>query len=113
VPCHFAANRETLTASEAICGALFRFCQEALTNVAKHAQAKAVNIELFADAGSVTLEIADDGVGLAPESESRAGSYGLLGMRERAASLGGWLEVNSTPGRGTSVMLSLPLEAGT
>jgi signal transduction histidine kinase len=112
IPCHFVSNRETIAVSEAISGALFRVCQEALTNIAKHAQAQAVNIEIFADASNVTLEITDDGVGLAADSQSKAGSYGLLGMRERAAGLNGWLEVNSAPGRGTSVMVSLPLNAG-
>jgi signal transduction histidine kinase len=109
IPCHFVSNRETIAVSEAISGTLFRVCQEALTNVAKHAQAKAVNLEIFADAANVTLEITDDGVGLAADSQSKAGSYGLLGMRERAAALNGWLEINSAPGRGTSLMLSLPL----
>jgi two-component system, NarL family, sensor histidine kinase UhpB len=109
IPCHFVSNRETIAISEAISGALFRICQEALTNIAKHAQAKSVNIEVFADESSVTLEVTDDGVGLAADSQSKAGSYGLLGMRERAASLNGWIEANSAPGRGTSLMLSLPL----
>jgi two-component system sensor histidine kinase UhpB len=109
IPCHFVSNRETIAVSEAISGALFRICQEALTNIAKHARAQSVNIDVFADASSVTLEVTDDGVGLAADSLTKAGSYGLLGMRERAANLNGWIEVNSTPGRGTSLMLSLPL----
>lgn len=109
IPCQFVSNRETIAVGEAISSTLFRICQEALTNIAKHAQANTVNIEVFADTANVTLEITDDGVGLAPDSQSKAGSYGLLGMRERAAGLNGWLEVNSAPGRGTSLMLSLPL----
>lgn len=109
IPCQFVSNRDTMTLSEAQSGTLFRVCQEALTNIAKHARARAVHIDIFADDTSVTLEITDDGVGMAADSQSKTGSYGLLGMRERAASLNGWLEVNSAPGRGTSVMLSLPL----
>ena len=109
IPCQFVSNRETIDVSEAISGALFRFCQEALTNIAKHAKAKTVAIDVFADAASATVEITDDGVGIAPGSLSKPGSYGLLGMRERASNLGGWLDVNSTPGRGTSLMLSLPV----
>lgn len=112
IPCHFVSNRETITLSEARSGALFRVCQEALTNIAKHARARSVHIDIFADDTSVTLEITDDGVGMTAHSQSKSGSYGLLGMRERAASLDGWLEVNSAPGRGTSVMLSLPLHGG-
>ncbi len=109
IPCHFVSNRETITVSDALLSALFRFCQEALTNIAKHARAQSVNIELFADPSNITLEITDDGVGLAADSQSKSGSYGLLGMRERAAALNGWIEINSAQGRGTSVMLSLPL----
>ncbi len=111
IPCHFISNRENIVVSEGISSTLFRVCQEALTNIAKHAQAKAVNLEVFVDTSNITLEITDDGVGLDEGSLSKAGSYGLLGMRERAAGLDGWLEVNSAPGRGTGVMLSLPLDA--
>ena len=108
-PCHFTTNRETVTMREASSSAMFRICQESLTNIARHAQAKSIRIEMFADPSSVVLEIADDGVGFSGEFQSKDGSYGLLGMRERATSLDGWLEVSSSPGRGTSVMLSLPL----
>lgn len=111
IPCHFISNRETIAVSEAISAALFRICQEALTNIAKHAQATSVHIDIFADESSVTLEVTDDGVGLADDSQTKAGSYGLLGMRERAAALNGWVEINSAPGRGTSLMLSLPLHS--
>ena len=109
MPCHFAANREIIEVSEECSAAMFRVCQESLTNIAKHAQAKSASIEVFADEASVTLEISDDGIGLGAESQAKPDSYGLLGMHERAATLGGWLEVSSAPGRGTSVMLSLPL----
>jgi signal transduction histidine kinase len=110
-PCHFTSNRESVELSEEAAAAVFRVCQESLTNIARHAQAKQVKIELFAEPANVTLEIADDGVGLAADHQSKPGSFGLLGMRERAAGLGGWLEVNSAPGRGTSIMLSLPSNA--
>lgn len=109
IPCHCTSNRDSLELPEEAAAALFRVCQESLTNIARHAQARQVKIELFAESDSVTLEIADDGVGLAAGHQSKPGSFGLLGMRERAASLGGWLEVNSAPGRGTSIMLSLPM----
>ena len=88
---------------------MFRICQESLSNVARHAGAKTIRIEMFADNDSVALEVIDDGFGFSDENQIKAGSYGLLGMRERAASLDGWLEVSSAPGRGTSIMLSLPL----
>jgi len=108
-PCHFTTNREVITMREEYSAAMFRICQESLSNVARHAGAKTIRIEMFADNNSVALEVIDDGFGFSDENQLKAGSYGLLGMRERAASLDGWLEVSSAPGRGTSIMLSLPL----
>ena len=64
--------------------AVFRIFQESLTNVARHAQAKTVMVQLHADTARVTLEIQDDGRGIAPEAVANDSSLGLLGMRERA-----------------------------
>lgn len=108
-PCQFTSNREAIDLPEESSAAMFRICQESLTNIAKHAQAKSIRLELFADATSVTLEIADDGVGMRDDSYMKDGSYGLLGMHERATSLGGWFEISSASGRGTSIMVSVPL----
>lgn len=109
VPCTFAANRDDLALPEDRRMPMFRICQEALTNIAKHARARSVKIELFADEASATLEIADDGAGLADADRAKTDSYGLRNMQERAAGLGGWLDISSTPGAGTTIMLSLPL----
>lgn len=108
-PCHFTTNRDVIEMNEETSIATFRICQESLANVAQHASAKSVRVEMFADLTSVVIEITDDGLGFSGASQSKSGSYGLLGMRERAASLDGWLEINSAPGRGSSIMLSLPL----
>ncbi|MDH4190574.1 MAG: response regulator [Betaproteobacteria bacterium] len=109
VACRFAANRDTVDLNEAQRMTLFRVCQEALTNVARHARANSVHIELFASNDNLVLEIADDGVGLAPDAFSKSGHFGIRGMRERAAALDGWIEVEGAPGHGTTVMISLPL----
>ena len=86
--------------------ALFRIAQEALTNVAKHANAKTVTLTLEgADAGA-QLIIADDGVGFDPARDARRG-WGLTTMRERAESVGGRLRVESTPGKGTRVVVEV------
>lgn len=89
--------------------ALFRIFQEALTNVARHSGARAVHANLRTSAGVVELTVADDGRGM-PSDAARGGigSLGLLGMRERAAMLGGETRVASTPGRGTTVTVRLP-----
>jgi two-component system, NarL family, sensor histidine kinase UhpB len=87
----------------------YRTAQEALTNVIKHAQATTVDIELSDEEGVLTLEVKDNGRGLDSQALQKAHSFGLLGLRERAAKVGGWLDVSSSS-RGTSVTLSVPLE---
>ena len=86
----------------------YRTAQEALTNVSKHANASAVDIDLSDREGVLTLEVSDNGQGLDAQALRKAKSFGLLGLRERAAKVGGWLDVSSSP-RGTSVILSVPL----
>jgi len=87
----------------------YRTAQEALTNVAKHAQASAVQIDLSDREGFLTLEVSDNGRGLDAQALRKAKSFGLLGLKERAAKVDGWLDVSSSP-RGTSVILSVPLQ---
>jgi len=87
---------------------LFRAAQEALTNVARHARARHVTISLSADAEQFLLQVRDDGVGLEPSVLAKAGSLGLLGMRERAAALGGTLTVTAAEHRGTMLTVALP-----
>jgi PAS domain S-box-containing protein len=95
--------------------ALFRVVQEALNNVAKHADAKNVDVVLFARGNELTLEVRDNGVGLPrdrpPQSIERSGGFGITGMRERVLSLGGWMDVTGAPGKGTTVMVGIPLTA--
>ncbi len=109
IPCSFHSNRDPVALPEDLRMAMFRICQESLTNVTKHAGAATVRVELFAGEDEVTLEIADDGAGMQEEALAKTGSFGVRGMRERAAGLGGWLEVDSRPDKGTTVMLCLPL----
>jgi hypothetical protein len=90
---------------------VFRMCQEALTNVARHAGATHVSIDLMIDEDArLTLEVCDNGRGITDEEIHRPDSLGLLGMRERAALLGGVVEVKGTPGQGTSVTVRVPIE---
>ncbi len=89
---------------------LYRIAQEALQNVAKHAQARRVQLRLVRRDAHVMLEIADDGKGfdLADASGSQLTTYGLAGMHERADLVGARLVVNSDPGAGTVVQVILP-----
>jgi signal transduction histidine kinase len=89
--------------------AVYRIVQEALTNVVRHAQASSVSIVVAQSNGAVRAVIEDDGVGFAPGAV-RDGALGLVGMRERANLLGGRLDVQSAPGRGTTLIVELPLE---
>ena len=97
--------------SEVVQTAIYRVAQEALTNVARHAGATAVEVDLEAGDGRAELRIRDDGAGFDPGSIARAGTegpgagLGLGGMAERARLVGGELDVRSSPGGGTSVTL--------
>lgn len=87
--------------------AIFRITQEALTNVVKHADAKVVRVALTCRERSVTLTVEDDGRGF---SRAQAdGGFGLVGMRERVASVNGVLEIESESGAGTRIAIELPL----
>ncbi|HEY2813098.1 MAG TPA: GAF domain-containing sensor histidine kinase [Acidimicrobiales bacterium] len=82
---------------------LFRIAQEALANVEKHAGAAHVTLMWQCDGTTAVLEVADDGQGFPIGRAGRLDSYGIIGMRERAASIGATLDVDSTPGVGTRV----------
>lgn len=89
--------------------ALYRVCQEALTNVARHAGAGHVTVRLVATPGTVSLTVEDDGRGFDP-SRFAKDRQGLVGMRERVEMLGGTLDLRSRPGEGTRVEAAVPLE---
>jgi signal transduction histidine kinase len=89
---------------------LLRAAQEALNNVRKHARATAVQLTLSYMADMVILDVQDNGVGINGAAPSPlTGGYGLQAMRERAAQLGGSVEIESEPGEGTTVVVSIPL----
>jgi two-component system sensor histidine kinase UhpB len=87
----------------------YRTVQEALTNVLKHAQARRVSIDVSDLEDHLTIEIADDGRGASAQELGKERSFGLLGLRERAQSVGGWLDVVTAPGQGMTLILSVPL----
>jgi signal transduction histidine kinase len=90
-----------------------RIAQEALANALQHAQASHCWVELQYASDALVLTVRDNGKGFrAEEAERKDGHFGLIGMRERALSIGGTLDVASEPGAGTTVKLRVPLEAG-
>jgi signal transduction histidine kinase len=90
---------------------LLRVAQEALSNAVRHARAREVAVELSCEGGWLALRVTDDGCGFDVDSAATnpGAGFGLRGMRTRAAARGGRLEVLSRPGRGTEVVLRLPL----
>jgi two-component system, NarL family, sensor histidine kinase UhpB len=100
---HVAPDLGQIGADEQL--VVYRVVQESLSNVARHAGAHGVRVELDRDQGRPLVRIADDGCGFT--GPGRDGGVGLTGMRERARLAGGWLDVRSTPGEGTTVELHL------
>jgi PAS domain S-box-containing protein len=87
--------------------ALYRTLQEALANVARHAQARHLVIDIHREADTLRCSISDDGAGFHPARVARGGGLGLLGIRERLGAVGGRLVVRSAPGRGTRLVATL------
>jgi signal transduction histidine kinase len=91
---------------------LYRVVQEALANVARHAQASQAEVKLQKLDGAVRMSITDDGRGFQPERvvhTKKVKRLGLLGMKERLEIVGGNFTVTSTPGKGTTVLAQIPL----
>src|SRR6185503_16601267 len=97
---------------EHMASSAFRILQESLTNVARHARASRVVIRLTVTDDVLTLEIADDGVGIESLRLDGTASLGLVGMRERALACGGELCITGRPMMGTTVALRIPLGPG-
>jgi PAS domain S-box-containing protein len=88
---------------------VFRIFQEALTNVARHADARRVTVKLEREGARLELDVHDDGKGISDDAARSLSSLGLLGLRERARRLGGEVSVKATKPRGTRVRLSVPI----
>ena len=89
--------------------AIFRIVQEALTNILRHARATHVEIAMEKRDGALVLKIQDNGRGIAEEDKSHLLQLGLLGMRERAMSIGGEFNIKGVQGRGTVVSVRVPM----
>lgn len=96
--------------SKAVQLAAYRTAQEALTNIAKHARCDLVTIDLTDSGHVLTLEVSDNGQGMSPAEQGKPKAYGLKGLQERAKSVGGWLDISTVVGKGTSIILSVPLD---
>ena len=100
-------NREEFELEDRVATTVFRVVQEALTNVARHAGASQVAVAIEETHDAIGLTVHDNGRGFTAANGRK--TFGLLGMRERIAMLGGHLEIDSQPGRGTRIVASIPL----
>jgi signal transduction histidine kinase len=96
----------------AVEAAFYRVVQEALHNVAKHANATTVNIVMRREGDLVSLSIDDDGVGIQPKPASSRQTFGMAGMRERIGNIGGKVKVSSARGKGTRIEVNAPVSGG-
>lgn len=109
VRCHSSLPPETVVFDKDLSTTMFRIFQELLTNVARHAQATRLDVELRSVDDRLVLKVSDNGVGIAPGNANGKTSLGLLGMRERARQLGGSIDISSVRGAGTRVAVSIPM----
>jgi len=111
VACEFHSRHERPSLPPGVPLVAYRTAQEALTNVSKHAQASRVSIDLSLTGGVLSLEISDNGRGLSSADLAKAQSFGIRGLKERALTVGGWVDLSSSAA-GTSLILSVPLDGG-
>lgn len=111
IRCQLHLPEKDLTLDKERSTAIFRIFQETLTNVARHAGATSVQTSLVVGERNVALITHDNGTGFDLSTVERRGSLGLLGMKERAHLLGGEFKISSSPGKGTTVVVHIPLAA--
>ena len=109
IKCKLATNAEDIAIDRDISTAFFRILQEALTNVARHANATKVNICLRRKADNLELKIIDNGKGITKKQIQDPKSFGLMGMRERIEYLGGEFKITGIRGKGTTLVSIVPL----
>ena len=108
IACAVSAPEEEVALRRDAATAVFRIFQEILTNVARHAGGSRVEARLSSNGRTFILEVMDDGRGITSEELAGNGSLGLLGMRERAAAIGGDVQIVASPGQGTTVTVTIP-----
>jgi signal transduction histidine kinase len=111
VPCELRIVPRDVDVPDPYATAVFRILQETLTNVARHAHARHVDVEVCFAEGRIQLGIRDDGCGFDLTASRKSNSFGLVGLRERAYLIGGDLLLESAPGKGTSIELTIPMTA--
>jgi signal transduction histidine kinase len=109
IKCEFSSKPKDIVLDPDRSTAIFRIFQEALTNVARHSNASKVKAVLTKETEKIVLTVKDNGKGIEKKQIGDPKAFGIIGMRERARFLGGEVRVNSAPGKGTSITVSIPL----
>jgi len=109
IKCELTAEGEENNLGRDLATGVFRILQEALTNVARHANATRVEVSLKERAGQLVLEVRDNGKGITEKQITHPKSFGLIGMRERARSWNGSVKIHGISGKGTIITVSIPL----
>ncbi len=109
IACTVRSDVESLSLDKSHSTGLFRIFQETLTNVVRHAEASRVEVRISAKKKLITMSITDNGKGIKPGEISNSKSLGLLGMRERVLLFGGTMEITGAPGKGTTVLVHMPM----
>jgi signal transduction histidine kinase len=92
--------------------AVFRIFQEMLSNVGRHARASRLGVHIVVRGTVLQLTVQDNGLGAPPQAFEAANAYGVMGMRERARHFGGDIQIDSAPGQGTRMCLTVTLPPG-
>ena len=111
--CEYTFSGDLLNLGERINITLYRVVQECLTNISKYASATEVKISLSNNERGLSLTICDNGSGLSPQKNKTHTGLGIIGMRERADTLGGKFKIIFTPGQGTAISLTIPKQTTT
>jgi signal transduction histidine kinase/streptogramin lyase len=111
VDCKVQVEGTAVNLSHEAQGSLYRVAQEAIANALKHAEPRRIDVRLAYQARAVRLSVADDGRGFDPEQAVPAGHFGLVGLRERARRLGASLTIDSRPGAGATITVTVPIKA--
>jgi PAS domain S-box-containing protein len=113
IPCALFADESELRLDDTASTAIFRIVQEALTNIARHAEARNVTMNLYRLNSELLVTIRDDGRGIQPEDMEKAESLGLIGMRERVWAMNGEITISSEEPPGTRIDIVLPVAGHT
>ena len=109
IPCDLSVGDPEMVLTDLHATAIFRMLQESLTNVARHAEARRVEVSIDKTDEDVTLRVRDNGRGFSKLDPRKPGSFGLMGLRERASLLGGEATIDSQSGKGTTIEVCIPL----